>query len=80
VVSMVTIIQRANVLESGNTGHQHYAFVVPYLVQVLLSQLVYYPVLHCILFSGVLGCGVLPVLGGRPRQVILMERAKTEKV
>ena len=36
-------------------------------------QFCYFPVVFTIIFLGVLGCGVLPILGGRPREIMLME-------
>jgi hypothetical protein len=48
---------------------EKYRFLLSYTVELLLALLVYYPVVGTILFTGILGCGRLPVLGGRPYEV-----------
>jgi len=44
-------------------------FLLGYTMEFMLALLVYYPIGSVTLFSGVLGCGRLPVLGGRPRDI-----------
>ena len=34
-----------------------------------IQLFVYYPMFETVLFSGVLGCGSIPVLGGRPYEM-----------
>jgi len=55
-----------------------FEFLVGYGVELTLAYFLFYPLLGTILFSGVLGCGQLPLLGGRPREVAL-ERAKKNR-
>ncbi len=76
----ITIL-RANTSETtttnANTAEQRYAFIFPYLIQVLLSWFFYYPLIQTVVFSGVLGCcGMLPILGGRPREMRLLQQKK----
>jgi hypothetical protein len=71
----ITIL-RANTT-NATTAEQRYAFIFPYLIQVLLSWFFYYPVVQTIIFSGILGCcGLLPILGGRPREIRLLQNKK----
>lgn len=42
-------------------------------IEITVSWLVWYPLVATLLFSGILGCNSIPVLGGRPRQVRLRE-------
>lgn len=60
---------------------EYFGFIVGYLVGMTLSFFIYYPFGVTILFSGILGCGKLPVLGGRPREVAIERNmlAKQEK-
>jgi len=51
-----------------------YEFLISYAVELFLALTVYYQVIGTILFSGILGCGRVPVLGGRPYEVMLEER------
>ena len=44
------------------------------LKKVILALFVYYPIGGTILFSGCLGCGRIPLLGGRPQEVLMEER------
>mmetsp|Transcript_30311 Transcript_30311/g.63870 ORF Transcript_30311/g.63870 Transcript_30311/m.63870 type:complete len:298 (+) Transcript_30311:154-1047(+) len=46
-----------------------FKFLWGYLVELVMSLFVYTPIVQSLLFSGVLGCGVVPFLGGRPREV-----------
>lgn len=50
-------------------GVSSFSFLVNYAVEVCLALMLYYPIFGTILFSGILGCGRLPVLGGRPYEV-----------
>ena len=49
-------------------------FLLGYVVEFSLALLVYYPLCSFLFFSGVLGCGILPGLGGRPREMQLLEQ------
>jgi hypothetical protein len=62
-------------------GHnaQEFQFLLGYLVEMVLALFIYYPLGGTILFSGVLGCGKLPLLGGRPREVAAEERRDKRK-
>jgi len=51
------------------SGLKSLSFVFSYLVEMGLALFVYYPIIGTIFFSGILGCGRLPFLGGRPRDV-----------
>jgi len=50
-------------------GVESLQILLGYSVELGLALFVYYPMLGTILFSGILGCGNLPFLGGRPREV-----------
>jgi len=45
------------------------SLVMAYLLQLFLALFIYFPLIGTVMFSGVLGCGRLPLLGGRPREV-----------
>jgi len=60
-----------------------YEFLVSYAVELCLALFVYNPVFASVLFSGCLGCGCIPFLGGRPyeyHQAQLQSKAKTQRV
>lgn len=73
----------ANALKSKLLGieydssAQSYRFLLSYGVEVLLSLAVWYPVVGALLFSGVLGCGRMPLFGGRPYEMRVLEKEKT---
>lgn len=50
-----------------------FRYLYGYLVELALSLFVYSTIGQIILFSGVLGCGAVPVLGGRPYEVRKMK-------
>jgi hypothetical protein len=56
------------------TNVDDFGFILAYLVGMTLSFFLWYFVGLLILFSGVLGCYKLPVLGGRPREVAIEQK------
>jgi len=57
-----------------------YRFLISYCVELALALFVYYPLIGTILFTGILGCGKVPILGGRPYEVMQEEKQlKREK-
>lgn len=56
-----------------------FEFIVGYAVEMLLAFLVYYPMAGTVLFSGILGCGRIPLLGGRPFEVKAEEQRMLRK-
>jgi hypothetical protein len=51
-----------------------YQFLITYATELVLSLFIYYPIVGTILFSGLLGCGKVPILGGRPYEVLVEQR------
>lgn len=51
-----------------------YEFLLSYVSEFFLASFVYYPIVGTILFSGYLGCGNIPILGGRPYEVKMEQR------
>jgi hypothetical protein len=49
-------------------------FLLGYVVEFSLALLVYYPLGSFLFFSGVLGCEIIPGLGGRPREIQLLKK------
>lgn len=60
-------------------GIESYEFLLSWLIEVATSLFVWYFILGSILWSGVLGCGTLPFLGGRPRDVKVEEWEKKKR-
>ena len=46
-----------------------FSFIWAFHIEFALTQLVWTPIFMTTLFSGVLGCGRMPCIGGRPREV-----------
>jgi len=61
-------------IEFGNDGEVDINFLWTYSVELVVSLFIYTPIIQTIFFSGVLGCGVLPFLGGRPYELRKMEK------
>lgn len=51
-----------------DTGIEDYAFIALYIMEVVVANFVMFPICAFTIFSGVLGCGRLPGIGGRPWQ------------
>ena len=58
-------------------GANDLEFLLAFLVELVLSLFVYYPVCGTILFSGILSCGKYPTTGGRPYELQEEVAAKT---
>jgi len=59
----------------GGGSAKHFNFLLGYIVEFVLAVFVYNPLILTVIFTGSLGCnGRLPVLGGRPREVMREQR------
>lgn len=56
----------AQILDFNEFHMQDYSFLKGYAVEFAVSLFIYYPFVETILFSGLLGCFRVPILGGRP--------------
>ena len=59
----------AEVFDVNGFELEDFSFMKAYCIEFAVSLFIYYPFFDTILFSGVLGCYRLPVLGGRPYEV-----------
>jgi hypothetical protein len=48
---------------------EDFSFLKAYCLEFAVSLFLYYPLLDTVLFTGVLGCYRVPLLGGRPYEV-----------
>lgn len=53
-----------------------FSFLASYGIELALSLFVYYFVFATILFTGILGCGRIPILGGRPYEMTREQKRK----
>jgi hypothetical protein len=60
-----------------NTNRESYRFLLSYSLEVLLSLALWYPFVGALLFSGILGCFNLSILGGRPYEIKELEKIKS---
>ena len=66
--------------DAGATfGGADFRYLYGYLVELFLSLFVSTPLVQSLLFTGVLGCGVVPFLGGRPYEARRRERRESER-
>lgn len=63
------ILQRVRYEGDGVVSISGLEFCVGFLIETALALFVYTPIFGTVLFSGVLGCYRIPVLGGRPADV-----------
>lgn len=66
-------------LSDGVSNASAYTFLIAYAIELVLALTVYYMIVGTILFSGVLGCGKIPILGGRPYEVMEEEKLKARE-
>ena len=62
------------------SSFESFSFLVSYVVELTLAMLLYFPLVGTILFSGILGCACLPILGGRPVQVRKEQRRQLREL
>ena len=83
-LTVYVVILRASVEDDGDidgvsTGIDDYAFIASYLMEVLVVNFIMFPLCTFTVFSGVLGCGRIPGIGGRPYQVRKWKRMQAQK-
>jgi len=61
-----TMVDLEEIFNFDDLDVQDYSFVKGYAIEFAVSLFVYYPLFETILFSGILGCSRIPILGGRP--------------
>lgn len=85
LICMLTIGLSGGLVWFRATSLEHYlsfsefAFIGPYLLEIVVSLFIFSPILSTIFFSGILGCYRIPVLGGRPFELRAEERARRRK-
>jgi hypothetical protein len=65
-----------DIMALDHLNKHEFNFLLGYSVEIFLTMFLYYPIGGIVLFSGMLGCGRLPLLGGRPREVALEKKAE----
>ena len=70
--------------ESVKWGHvssfKSFSFLIGYVIELVLALLLYFPLIGTLLFSGILGCACLPLLGGRPVEVRKEQRRQLREL
>ena len=57
---------------------QDYSFLKGYALEFGVSLFIYYPIVETVLFSGIIGCGRIPIFGGRP--FAMRQEAKMQSI
>jgi hypothetical protein len=73
-LAIKVMLIRASIEDDGDdsdiaTAPKNYKFLLLYVLEVVVANFVVFPLGTFTMFSGVLGCGSIPGLGGRPFQV-----------
>lgn len=55
--------------EAGDGTTNKFAFLVGYALELVVALFVFYFITSTVFFSGLLGCGRIPILGGRPYEI-----------
>lgn len=58
----------------GFSDKSSFDFLLSYAIELALALFIYFPIVGTILFSGFLGCGKVPLLGGRPYEYAQEQR------
>lgn len=73
-------INFSEILQLHKEEFNDWSFVKGYALEFVVSLFLYYPLFESVLFSGVLGCSTLPVLGGRPREIAKERKAQSREL
>eukprot|EP00978_Attheya_sp_CCMP212_P005934 scaffold13273_cov35-Attheya_sp.AAC.1 len=66
-LALCVCVLRGIVVENDDDlGVEDYRFLLNYLMELTFSLCLFYPTIAFILFTGILGWGFIPILGGRP--------------
>jgi hypothetical protein len=65
-------------LDPANDSKEAFKYLLSYAVELALALLVYYPIVGTIFFSGILGCGKVPILGGRPYEMAQEQKLRDD--
>lgn len=60
-------------------GRADFQYLYGYVIELVLSLMVYSIFAQVVLFSGILGCGAIPFLGGRPYEVRKSKRKEDQR-
>jgi hypothetical protein len=70
--------QSTQILEEAGIENTKFSFLLAYALELVFALFVFYFITSTVLFSGILGCGRIPVLGGRPYELRQEARELTE--
>lgn len=59
---------------------QDFKFLIGYLIEFVVSLFIMTPLIEFTLFTGILGCCSLPLLGGRSREIAMEKKAEKEQI
>ena len=54
---------------TSSTGSYRFSFLVGYAIELVVALFFFYFFTSTVFFSGLLGCGRIPILGGRPYEL-----------
>jgi hypothetical protein len=54
---------------TSSTGSHQFSFLVGYAIELVVALFIFYFFTSTVFFSGLLGCGRIPILGGRPYEL-----------
>jgi len=55
--------------DKDSSNSKQFSFLVGYALELVFALFVFYFTTSTVFFSGILGCGRIPILGGRPYEV-----------
>ena len=55
--------------DADSSNSKQFSFLVGYALELVFALFIFYFTTSTVFFSGILGCGRIPILGGRPYEV-----------
>ena len=55
--------------DTDSSNSKQFSFLVGYALELVFALFIFYFTTSTVFFSGILGCGRIPILGGRPYEV-----------
>lgn len=64
-----TMAQQFAEEQALDESSDRWSFLVGYALELVVALFIFYPITSTVFFSGIMGCGRVPVIGGRPYEM-----------
>lgn len=70
----MNVEDQTDILDGTRLDSTRFSFLLAYSLELVFALFVFYFLTSTVFFSGILGCGRIPILGGRPYELRASEK------